>query len=239
MLLYNDKLLSWLFQLGEVGFDQGCIGLDDVVIYIDLKIVVELLQQVIFYDQIVVENDKVVQVQVCDIVGVVVSKVVVQVVVIKDDCEQKLDEVVCGMCYQFCWIVSGYYQGVVVKGIGCIGVVLVLQSSSQLFLVQVCVQVGDIYIGLVGMLIDLLYFGVFDLYLWFVGISMVKFYLLFGVILFDICFYVICGCLSVMFGDYGNQFCYWYFCGWVGLSDFFGDFVFVIGGVCFKFIGDM
>ncbi|MGN6739754.1 AsmA family protein [Dyella sp.] len=238
-LPHSETPSSWSLQLGEVGFDQGRIGLDDAATRTDLKIVVEPLQQAIPYEQIVAENDKAAQAQARDTVGAAASKAVARAAATKDEGEQKPDEAARGTRYQFRWTASGHYQGAVAKGTGRIGAVLALQSSSRPFPVQARVQVGDTHIGLAGTLTDPLHLGALDLHLWFAGTSMAKLYPLLGVTLPDTRPYATRGRLSATLGDHGNQFRYRHFRGRVGSSDLSGDLAFATGGARPKLTGDM
>lgn len=142
--------------------------------------------------------------------------------------------------YVFGWKVKGIYKGQVLVGLGKVGGMLVLQDVSKFFLLQVEVSVGSICVVVVGILIDLFNFGVFDLCLKLFGISMVNFYLLIGIILLDILVYFIDGYLLVWFKEEGGVlFCYENFNGKVGVSDLYGSLIFVVCQFRLKLFGKL
>lgn len=143
-----------------------------------------------------------------------------------------------GLIYVFGLKVDGCYKNVLINGIGKVGGVFVIQDMLWLFLLQVDVKVGDMWFVIVGMLIDLMYFVVFDLWLWLQGMLMLYFYQFIGIMLFDMLLYVIEGCLIGNFKLYVSIFCYENFNGCVGGSDFGGMFIWVQCELCLKLLGE-
>ena len=239
VLPHSDTPSAWSLKLGDLGFDQGRIGVDDAATRTDLKITVEPLQQAIPYDQIVAENEKAAQAQASDTAGAAAGKAVARATAAKDDQDAAPDKAARQTRYQFRWSANGHYQGAVARGTGRIGAVLALQRSDRPFPVQARVQIGDTHIGLAGTLTDPLHLGALDLHLWFAGTSMAKLYPLIGVTLPDTRPYATRGRLSAKLGQHGSRFDYRHFRGRVGSSDLSGDLAFVTGGARPKLSGDL
>ncbi|WP_017462536.1 AsmA family protein, partial [Dyella ginsengisoli] len=249
-LPHDGKPSRWSLQLGNVGFDQGRVTLDDAAHKTDLTVQIEPLEQAIPYDRIVAQSEQAAQTQARDVVGAGAAKAVAGDAGtdqdqgkdergMKGDDVGKADRAARETRYRFRWTAEGHYQGAPAKGSGRIGAMLALQRKDRPFPVQAQLQVGDTHIGLAGTLTDPLHLGALDLHLWFAGTSMARLYPLLGVTLPDTRPYATRGDLSARLGDHGSRFDYRHFHGRVGDSDLAGNLRFVTGGLRPKLSGDL
>lgn len=195
---------GWRFDIGEIGFDQGRIDLNDEVLDARVELELDPLGEPI---------------PVGDVAGSAPR-----------DSEAPRDSGAgraAPQSYALGWQAKGRYQGQPLKGEGKVGGLLALQDSEKPFPLQVDLSVGKTRIALAGTLSDPRELGALDLDLALSGESMSELYPLIGVTLPDTPAYSTDGRLTARLREpAGSVYRYENFTGEVGQSDLNGTLVY-------------